>query len=197
MRLFPINKLFIVIAVISILIVFSCCLGGNNPNTSTENALVSNDKTPGDLDCNEISFKDLKDECYQRTAIYEMNQTKCHLIDNLEKNYFCMAVTSNNVSICEKITSINTINDCYLFIASENNDSTICNKIKFSGVKDLCIYTVSIRSNMTSLCDTIQDLDQRTGCYGSLLKNETLCKKIHSPTIKEACFNSITYTALP
>jgi len=103
--------------------------------------------------------------------------------------YYNYATAQGDISICEKITSVDWKNKCYAY-ASIKAEKSYCDKINGGddaqtyGDKTACYQHFALKNKDISLCDNIPFYSWYTGRYGCyqqvivVLQDPTLCSKI-------------------
>ncbi len=78
--------------------------------------------------------------------------------------YIQAAISTRDVSVCEKITTQLSKNTCYTELAVALNDISICQKISSTSANASCISGIAGTKQNPALCASIQDTSARTWC---------------------------------
>jgi len=120
------------------------------------------------------------------------------------------AVSTQDITICDRLSDECDRADCYMFVVSSKRNSTLCEKITAQDTLNIsCRYTredcytdLSIRYNL-SLCDKIDDttrfsdqidISQKDMCYLGQLSDTNdpgLCEKINNSAAANTCYQNI------
>jgi len=96
--------------------------------------------------CDNIKIIVLKNSCESLVASQTKNVGACNNLnkDAREECYRGIAISTNNLDLCDKITSSSVNRDgCILTIAEHKKDISICEKISDANTKKFCINLVS------------------------------------------------------
>ena len=117
----------------------------------------------------------------ENDKIYCENKIK----NSSDIDIFTKAIETNNINDCQKITLLETKNNCLdtinLQLAINNNDILKCNLIKDTNKKENCKNALSKVSDANFLKEAISKNDIK------------VCGKIINTTLKEECSDSINF----
>lgn len=99
--------------------------------------------------------------------------------------FFLAAKTEGNFSLCQRIYSIDRMDDCYLLFSDTGFE--VCGKISDSEKKSACLLKNALRLKNDDICNLIENSDKRADCLAKVvppcmlimdLENRTLCQAL-------------------
>jgi hypothetical protein len=124
--------------------------------------------------CKKLSYEG-KRTCYLLVAITANNVSVCEEAGKEKDNcYQQYASNANNASACDKITEINNRDSCYSSIASRLGDATLCDKIRSIGQKNSCYFGIAMNLRDSAYCNKITEDSQKQNCLQNLQQGQQI-----------------------
>ena len=181
----------VVPVLVSIIVLFSGCISGPKPTTTTI--------IPTTAPTTTIPYVEAKNIAYN--AIEKQDVNTCDQMQEQVKRDWCyraVGVTSLDDSVCAKITDHPLHqSSCYMGVAIAKNDISICDKIS---VDDSSIAPSTrtrcrdVVNGDLSVCSRLV-ASQQDSCYlilGTALKDLSLCEKIVNADTHDLCTEQVT-----
>lgn len=138
------------------------------------------------LPCEKEKTDDEWDDCLYDIAKESGNPEACKGIKYRPRRLMCIAVISEDISLCNKTKRIEA---CIWGIARRTGNSSLCEKIEESSVKYKCLADVK---KDPSECKKIEDEGDKDWCYFDLATITThdisLCKFINLEGARKTCY---------
>jgi len=111
----------------------------------------------------------------------------CNISENV--NAIKQAVTNRNAERCDKMEDPLRC-ACYTSVAISTENLEICNKIDEEDMRIGCYISMAVEKEDAEICDKIKNPDARNTCItqtAERTKNPELCNKITQPTRRGEC----------
>lgn len=135
-------------------------------------------------------------KCAQEDAtekrVCELTAGKPELKQCLDTNityytFFCMALTTNDPTLCNEISSDMKKNWCKAYITK---DPDLCGNIKAIQDRDWCYSDMGMNFRDNSICAKISDIKSKTSCTAVATKNPEMCLQ-GSEGLKLSCITNL------
>lgn len=170
-------SIFLVIAIILLIFIFSNRLPMFRPETSIET-------------CDNFNYTETKVICY---AFLSGNPEYCKFVNNFNSECIQFSVIKGiSKDFCENVTDPYTKTWCFSNLAVKNKDPSICDKnINDSRFLESCFNNVPFmyyELHDESYCRSIIDESSRDACLGIVKKDLTYCENLTiEPYEKDIC----------
>jgi hypothetical protein len=119
--------------------IYGCCGAATSPTSEAMKISKEAERQNDSSLCERIEIPYWKDDCYAGVAM-----------------------TTDNVSLCDKMEDQITRGGCYSETAQ---DLAVCNRIDNQDIKDACYAHVAKIKKDPAICDSIQNQIWKTRCY--------------------------------
>ena len=149
---------------------------------------------PADVVCGQYQIC-TKGVCKDRDLTVDEEITECNKKDNQLQIELCLksvAERENLIDICEMITVLDKEN-CYYNVAVGLEDLTICNKITDLNTHENCLIKISELTDDPAICNTVSK-EEKTGCLERIANSTEdleICKMIKTTRNKDLCIKNI------
>ena len=167
----------------------------------------------GDLSlCENISEKEIQNNCYLGTAFLSQDISICDKIQDEEKKGVCKFLIKKNSIVCNSIANKE---ECYKIFARFLDDKSLCEKLEDPVKVKACLSSVdsaiskelrkrkkdkiqkessladkAVSENNSALCDEIKNTSIKDNCFYRLAKKNqdvSFCEKIFEESTKISC----------
>lgn len=149
------------------------------------------------VECQNISELPDQDYCLLELALNQTNVDYCSLIKNSNWETWCftdLAEQTNNKDICMNLEG-SFQEHCIKNVAISLNDVNVCESIVGTAAGDECYRMIAVNSIDGDICFNVVDVDQKNRCYSDVAVinyEQELCSKISFDVEqKDTCFFKI------
>jgi len=146
-------------------------------------------------ECEKISVKFRKEECYAEIAKQDSNILVCDEIELDEIKNKCInevMKTNPDKEKCLKLKDQKDIELCISIVAGYNNNPSLCNNLE---MKDFCYVIVAVGNGNELLCEKVEKATgSRDLCFSGVAqekKDHKICEKISNEMFKDSCYRSV------
>ena len=156
--------------------------------------------------CEKISEKREKEECYTNYAKFSMNERDCNKINDVDVRNSCKIYVKevlDTVAECEKIedTLRYSRSTCFEDIATDIKNVELCKKAtSYLDMEYMCIFYIAQDTRNEEFCSYLSDEPMgeyntyRDSCYKKMAfvkKDEKICLLVESRNAKDLCYAEV------
>ncbi len=171
------KKIYLIIFLLTVSIIFEGCSIKTQKNVNTGNKKAQAPLMDTLADCKKIADSNFKEICYVTIATEKKDIKICDdYLKDWRKGqcYSNVSSTLNDISICHKIEDWQNKNNCYLSYALKNNNLSVCDLTKD---KESCYVQVAKNLKDISICNKLSN--KKDNCIQEVVKitkNNNLCE---------------------